>query len=74
MAKKKSAGPTASRKEPPDTAAEMRASASPTDAVYDPSYNEIADAAYRRFLERGAEHGGDFDDWVEAERSLRSRR
>ena len=38
-----------------------------------PTSEEIAEAAYRRYLERGGEHGRDFDDWVEAERSLRSR-
>jgi hypothetical protein len=38
-----------------------------------PSAEEIAEAAYRRYLERGGEHGRDFDDWLEAERSLRSR-
>ena len=63
--------------EQPDTAADMwsrDASASPQPAVYDPSYQEIAEAAYHRYLSRGAQHGGDFDDWVEAERDLRSRR
>ena len=38
-----------------------------------PSAEEIAEAAYRRYLERGGQHGRDFDDWLEAERSLRSR-
>ena len=38
-----------------------------------PTSEEIAEAAYRRYLERGGEHGRDFDDWVEAERSLRRR-
>ena len=38
-----------------------------------PSPEEIAEAAYRRYLERGGEHGRDFDDWLEAERSLRRR-
>jgi hypothetical protein len=38
-----------------------------------PTSEEIAEAAYRRYLERGGEHGRDFDDWVEAERSLRGR-
>jgi len=33
---------------------------------------QIAEAAYQRYLRRGAEHGRDFDDWVEAERELRS--
>ena len=39
-----------------------------------PSYDEIAEAAYHRYLSRGGQGGGDFDDWVEAERELRMRR
>jgi DUF2934 family protein len=39
-----------------------------------PSYDEIAEAAYERYLKRGATDGQDFDDWLEAERELRSRR
>jgi hypothetical protein len=39
-----------------------------------PSYDEIAEAAYHRYLSRGGGDGQDFDDWVEAERELRSRR
>jgi hypothetical protein len=38
------------------------------------TYDEIAEAAYHRYLSRGGQSGGDFDDWVEAERELRSRR
>jgi len=38
------------------------------------TYDEIAEAAYHRYLSRGGQNGGDFDDWVEAERELRSRR
>jgi hypothetical protein len=39
-----------------------------------PTYDEIAEAAYQRYLRRGGGDGHDFDDWVEAERELRSRR
>ena len=39
-----------------------------------PSYDEIAEAAYHRYLKRGGGDGQDFDDWLEAERELRSRR
>lgn len=39
----------------------------------DPSHDEIAKAAYHRYLGRGAAHGFDFDDWIEAERELRRR-
>jgi hypothetical protein len=38
-----------------------------------PTYDQIAEAAYHRYLRRGAEDGRDFDDWVEAERELKSR-
>ena len=44
------------------------------DASYTPSYDEIAEAAYQRYLKRGGTDGQDFDDWLEAERELRSRR
>jgi len=43
-------------------------------ATYRPTYDEIAEAAYHRYLRRGGIDGQDFDDWVEAERELRSRR
>ena len=36
-----------------------------------PTYEEIAEAAYHRYLARGGQHGRDFDDWLDAERSLK---
>ena len=39
-----------------------------------PGWNEIAEAAYHRYLRRGGQTGRDFEDWVEAERELRERR
>jgi hypothetical protein len=39
-----------------------------------PTYDEIAEAAYQRYLQRGGADGRDFDDWLEAERELKSRR
>lgn len=39
-----------------------------------PTHDEIAEAAYQRYLKRGTGHGSDFDDWIEAERQLRERR
>jgi hypothetical protein len=39
-----------------------------------PTYDEIAEAAYHRYLKRGGGDGSDYDDWLEAERDLRSRR
>jgi hypothetical protein len=43
-------------------------------AADDPTYDEIAEAAYHRYLQRGGGDGRDFDDWVEAEKDLKSRR
>jgi hypothetical protein len=39
-----------------------------------PSEDEIRQRAYQRYLERGSHQGSPFDDWVEAERDLRTRR
>ena len=38
-----------------------------------PTFEQIAEAAYHRYLQRGGQDGHAFDDWLEAERSLRSR-
>jgi hypothetical protein len=55
-----------------DTAADMSEAANADPG--NPAYDEIAVAAYHRYLGRGGQDGGDFDDWLEAERELRSRR
>jgi hypothetical protein len=36
------------------------------------SHDAIARRAYNLFLSRHAEHGHDLDDWLQAERELRS--
>ena len=38
-----------------------------------PSDEEVRVRAYHRYLERGAAHGGDLDDWIEAEKDLKKR-
>ena len=38
----------------------------------EPSEEEIRNRAYLRYLERGGGHGMDFEDWVQAERDLKS--
>lgn len=43
------------------------------DARANPSYEEIAEAAYHRYLSRNGSQGSAFDDWIESERDLRSR-
>jgi len=40
----------------------------------EPTEDDIRTRAYHRYLERGGRHGGDFDDWVEAEKDLKSSR
>ena len=37
-----------------------------------PNEDDIRRRAYQRYLERGGGDGQDFDDWLEAERELRS--
>ncbi len=49
-------------------------SSSNADSSDDPTYDEIAEAAYQRYLQRGGSDGRDFDDWLEAERELKARR
>ena len=39
----------------------------------DPPYEEIAARAYQLFVERGYEHGRHIDDWLAAERELKSK-
>jgi len=60
-----------------DAAADMSASTDAGTSASDapsPTYDEIAEAAYHRYLSRGGVDGQDFDDWLEAERELRERR
>ena len=39
-----------------------------------PSEEEIRLRAYHRYLERGGRHGADFEDWLQAEKDLKSSR
>jgi len=55
------------------TADDTRRAVDDNPATHAPTYDQIAEAAYRRYLERGGGHGRDFDDWLDAERSLRPR-
>jgi hypothetical protein len=40
----------------------------------EPSYDEIAQAAYLRYISRGGADGKDFDDWLAAEQELKGRK
>ena len=66
MAKKKTEGAAAPKRRAPRRPPNGNGSSRPT-------YEEIAEAAYRRYLSRGGLHGQDFDDWIEAERELTRR-
>jgi hypothetical protein len=87
MAKKKTAEPataapratqprrrSARQAAPPEPMPAPATTAAPVPAMKDPTFEEIAEAAYQRYLRRGGQHGQDFDDWVEAERVLRTRK
>ena len=64
-------GPPARTPEPDraDTAADAGAA-----GEREPSVEEIRYRAYELYLERGGEHGMDFEDWLNAERELKHRR
>jgi hypothetical protein len=44
------------------------------DPPAEPSPDDIRRRAYQRYLQRGGKHGQHFDDWLEAERELRSKK
>jgi len=78
MAKRSASSPASPRKRTTarktrQDAADPADAAAPT-ALLAPSEDEIRVRAYHRYLERGATDGADFDDWLEAERDLRSPR
>ena len=41
--------------------------------IVPPTYDQIAEAAYLRYLNRGGGDGRDFEDWLEAEQELKGR-
>ena len=43
-------------------------------AASEPSIDDIRRRAYQRYLERGGRHGAHFDDWLEAEKELRTKK
>lgn len=43
-------------------------------AAPEPTFEQIAEAAYHRYLKRGGGGGTDFEDWLEAERDLLARK
>jgi len=47
---------------------------SPAAPAAEPSTDDIRRRAYERYMERGGNHGRHFDDWLEAEKELRSQK
>lgn len=45
-----------------------------TTAAAEPSPDDIRRRAYERYQARGGNHGRHFDDWLEAEKELKSRK
>jgi len=52
----------------------VRKRAAPKKTARPPTDEEIRVRAYHRYLERGGVPGGDFDDWLEAEKDLKASR
>ena len=57
-------------KSPAKRTTKLRETAADVQAVDAPSHADIAMRAYERFLQRGGQHGRDFEDWLTAEREL----
>jgi hypothetical protein len=53
--------------------ADAPAATTSTSMSSEPSAEDVRMRAYHRYLERGGGHGMDFEDWLEAERDLKSR-
>jgi len=78
MAKKTASSPPAAprrRTTSPRGATASEPAAAPIDIAIvgptEPSHDDIAHAAYLRYLSRGGSDGQDFDDWVRAEQDLK---
>jgi len=55
----------------PGEAAVRSTEPAPVESPDEPTHDDIAYAAYLRYLERGGGDGQDFDDWLSAERALK---
>jgi hypothetical protein len=65
------AAATAPDSAPAATASSATTSAPDNAVAFSPTYDEIARAAYLRYLDRGGSDGADVDDWIAAERALK---
>jgi hypothetical protein len=73
MAKRTAASPPTARKRA-TSRKPNGAGHAPVATSGSPSAEEIRVRAYHRYLERGGVPGGDFDDWLEAEKDLKATR
>lgn len=71
MAKRRSSKSQQAQADETTTTTTMTTPASASATISD---EEIRERAYRRYLERGGGHGMDFDDWLEAERELKTQK
>ncbi len=65
---------TLTKKTDTDAAELANSNGQSADTILEPTEDDIRVRAYHRYLERGGTHGADFDDWLEAERDLKSQR
>lgn len=70
--------PPTTRPKPTDTVSLAQPKTRKTRAapatVAEPSPDEIRRRAYERYQQRGGNHGQHFDDWLEAEKELKSKK
>jgi hypothetical protein len=55
----------------PPARSKARRSSKSTSIGSEPSEEDIRMRAYQRYLDRGGDHGMDFEDWLQAERELK---
>jgi hypothetical protein len=63
-----------SRRKNPTPEPPLASMVEPAEGVNGEPDDSVAVRAYRRFEDRGREHGRDLDDWLEAERELANKR
>lgn len=73
-ASKSAAAPKAPAKKAAPKKSVTAKKSTPVSAEVEPTDEEIRVRAYHRYLERGADHGMDFEDWLEAKRELQNSR
>ena len=65
---------TPTKKNTPDGSDAQKTAERSAPPELEPREEEIRLRAYHRYLQRGGGHGADFEDWLEAERDLKSPR